>query len=78
MNDQQSDSWQPPYIVKKYGIEFVLALVILTILDCIYVIHRIRYGKLVITKKTLTPYYTSLIYLILLLVETVERCIVTE
>ena len=78
MNDQQSDSWQAPSIVRKYGIEFVLALVILTILDCIYVIHRIKYGKLVITKKTLIPYYTSLIYLILLLVETIERCMITE
>ena len=78
MNRQANDIWHPPVILKKYGSSFVLALVITTLLGCIYVIYQIRYGNVIITKKTLTPYYILLIYLLLLLGESIEKCILIE
>ena len=70
----EDGTWQPPALLIKYGSYLVLALVLTTILYCIFEIFRIKYGTIIITKKTLDPYYLSLLYLIMLLLETIFRC----
>ena len=52
-------------IMNEYSFAMYFAMTMITAFYNIYLIVRIRYGETVITKTTLTPYYFSLIFLVL-------------
>ena len=51
-----------------------LALIAVTMLYNIFLIVKIRYDKVLITKITLRPYYCALAYLITICIEGVLKC----
>ena len=60
-------------LFEEYAFAGYLATVTITILYNIYLIVKIRYGDVLITKSTLRPYYLSLLYLVLCFVKSFIR-----
>ena len=52
-------------LIGQYSFAMYFAMSTVTVLFNIYLIMKIRYGKELITKSTLNPYYLTLTFLIL-------------
>ena len=63
------NSWE-----EEYSGAFAVALILGTLFYNVYLIFRIKYGSVLITKETLKPYYYSLAYLICSGFETSLKC----
>ena len=53
-------------IIEDYAECFTIAIVLATIIYNIFLIAKIKYGEIVITKLTLLPYYFSFVFLVLM------------
>ena len=54
-----------------YGTEIAISLVTCALLWNIFIISKINFGQASVTRITILPYYASLMYLIILLAETI-------
>ena len=62
----------------EYSLYLALAFVLTSLLYNVYLIFKIRYGSVYITKETLKPYYHSLAYLVIYSVEAALKCVIIE
>lgn len=60
-------------LIGQYSFAMYFAMSIVTVLFNIYLIMKIRYGKELITKSTLNPYYVTLTFLILNFIKSLIR-----
>ena len=61
-----------------YSVNLALAFVSTSLLYNVYLIFKIKYGSVYITKETLKPYYYSLAYLVIYSVEAALKCVIME
>ena len=64
--------------MSTYGSEIAISLITCTLLWNLQLISQINFGRTVITRITMLPYYASLIFLVVLLVEAVVQAYAYE
>ena len=62
--------------MEEYSGFIALALVLVTMIYNVYLIYKIKYGNVMITKMCLLPYYYALGYLTIGGINTLLKCIV--
>ena len=60
-------------LLKQYSFAMYFATSMMTIIWNIYLLVKIRYGDILITKSTLKPYYLSLWFLVLNFIKAIVR-----
>ena len=64
--------------LSAYGSEIAISLITCTLLWNLQLVSKINFGRTVITRLTLLPYYSSLIFLIVLLAEAIVQAYIHE
>ena len=60
-------------LLKQYSFAMYFATSMMTIIWNIYLLVKIKYGDILITKSTLKPYYFSLLFLVLNFIKAIVR-----
>ena len=60
--------------LQDYSPEISLALILFTMLCNVFLILKIKYGNMLVTKSTVTPYNYALSYMITSIVSAILKC----
>ena len=66
------------WAIAEYGYPFLFAVITITAIFNIFVLVRIKFGTMSMTKLTLIPYWRSLAFLVWMLFECIYYLVMTE